>query len=121
MNIFQNRNLLQDKWKLNYIYLIMQHSYDVVKSHVFKKDVYNAKIKHIEDKITDITTLATNTTLNAKRNEVKNEIPSIINLATTTALNAKIIEVKNIIAMITNLATTTAFTAIEKTFLRLVI
>ena len=32
-----------------------------------KKDVYNAKNKNIEDKIPDITNLATNTTLNVKR------------------------------------------------------
>ena len=29
-----------------------------------KKDVYNAKIKNIEDKISDISNLATNTALN---------------------------------------------------------
>ena len=46
--------------------------------NVVKKDVYNVKIKDIEDKIPDITNLAANTTLNAKRNEVKNEIPSIV-------------------------------------------
>ena len=34
-------------------------------SYIAKKDVYNAK--HIEDKIPDITNLATNTTLNAKK------------------------------------------------------
>ena len=61
---------------------------DVVKNNVVKKDVYNAKIKNIEDKIPDITNLATNTTLNAKENEVKNEISSITNLATTSALSA---------------------------------
>ena len=44
---------------------------DVVKTDVVKKDVYNAKIKHIEDKIPDITNLATNNTLNAEINEVK--------------------------------------------------
>ena len=54
----------------------------------FKKDVYNAEIKDIEDKILDFTNLATNTTLNAKINEVKNETPSITNLATTAAVNA---------------------------------
>ena len=37
--------------------------------------MYNDKIKDIEDKIPDITNLATNTTLNTKINEVKNEIP----------------------------------------------
>ena len=44
--------------------------------------MYNAKIKDIEDKISGITNLATNTALNAKVNEVKNGIPSITNLAT---------------------------------------
>ena len=44
---------------------------NVVKNDVVKKDVYNAKIKNIEDKIPDITNLATKTTLNAKINEVK--------------------------------------------------
>ena len=39
---------------------------DVVKNDVVKKDVYNAKIKDIEDEKPDITNLATNTTLNAK-------------------------------------------------------
>ena len=51
---------------------------DVVKNDI-KKYVYNAKIKNIEDKIPDITNLATNTIINAKINEVKNEIPSITN------------------------------------------
>ena len=49
---------------------------------MLKKDVYNNKIKNIEDKIPDITNLATNTTLNIKIIEVKKEIPSITNLAT---------------------------------------
>ena len=35
----------------------------VVKIMLFKKDVYNAKLKNIEDKIPDITNLATNTFL----------------------------------------------------------
>ena len=61
---------------------------DLVKNDVVKKDVYNSKIKDIEDKIPDITNLATNTTLNAKINEVKNEIPSITNLSITTALTS---------------------------------
>ena len=38
---------------------------DVVKNDVVKKDVYNAKIKDIEDKIS-ITSFDFNTTLNAK-------------------------------------------------------
>ena len=44
---------------------------DLVKNDVVKKDVYNSKIKNTEDKIPDITNLATNTTLNIKINEVK--------------------------------------------------
>ena len=59
---------------------------DVVKHDVVKKDVHNAKIKNIEDKIPDITNLATKTTLNAKINEVKGETPNITNLPTTSAL-----------------------------------
>ena len=40
---------------------------DVVKSDAVTKDVYNAKIKNIENKIPDITNLATTTAaLNAK-------------------------------------------------------
>ena len=61
---------------------------DVVKNDVVEKDVYNAKIKNIEDEIPDITNLAANTTINAKMNEAKNKTPSITNLATTTALTA---------------------------------
>ena len=61
---------------------------DVVKNDVVKKDVYNAKIKNIEDKIPDITNLAT---------------------TTTTALNAKISEMPNL----TDLFTTNALTAVE--------
>ena len=44
---------------------------NVVKNDVVKKDVYNAKVKNIEDKMPDITNLATKTTLNAKINDVK--------------------------------------------------
>ena len=51
----------------------------VVKNDVAKKDVYNAKIKIIEDKIHDINNLATNTALNSKIGEVKCEVPSITN------------------------------------------
>ena len=47
-----------------------------VKIDVVKKDVCNAKIKNIEDKIPDITNLAKKTTPNAKINDVKSEIPN---------------------------------------------
>ena len=52
--------------------------------------MYIGKIKNIEDKIPDITNLATNASLNAKINEVKGEMPSTTNLATNSSLNAKI-------------------------------
>ena len=86
---------------------------DVVKNGVVKDDAYNAKTKNIEDKIHDITNLATKTTLNAKINELKCKIPSISNLDRTVAFNAKINEVKNKIHSITNLANTTSPIAIE--------
>ena len=44
---------------------------DVVKNYVFKKHVYNAKVKTIDDKMPDIPNLATQTTLNAIINEFK--------------------------------------------------
>ena len=78
-----------------------------------KKDVYNAKIIYIEDKIPDITNLATNTTLNPKINGIKSEKPSITNLGNTTALNAETNVVKAKIPNITNLATYTGFTPVE--------
>ena len=84
-----------------------------VKNDAVKKDVYNAKIKNIEDKIPGITNLATNAFLNAKINEVKGEVPIITNLAANGSLNAKVNKVKGEIPNITNLATTTALTAVE--------
>ena len=43
---------------------------NVVKNEVVKKTKYNAKIKNIEDKIPDISNLATKNILNTKINEV---------------------------------------------------
>ena len=56
--------------------------------------MYNAETKNIEDEISDISNLATNTILDAKINEIKSKILSITNLS-TTAINAEINEVKN--------------------------
>ena len=74
---------------------------DVVKN--VKKDVHNAKIKNVEDKISDITILATNATLNAKTNEVNDECiyqnVSITNLATFAILTT----IKNKRANVSNL------------------
>ena len=77
---------------------------DAVKNAVAKKDVYNAQIKTIEDKIPDITTLATNASLNSKINEVttttaltavENKIPSVSNLVIKIDYNTTITEIKN--------------------------
>ena len=78
---------------------------NAVKNDVVKKDAYNAKIKNIEDKIPDITNLATKTTLTAKTNEVNGEIPNITNLATTSALTA----VENKIPSVSNLVKKTNY------------
>ena len=47
-----------------------------------------SKLTDVEDKIPDITNIATNTTLNAKIDEIKNEIPNITKLATTGTFNS---------------------------------
>ena len=55
-------------------------------------------MKNIEDKASDITSVATDSTLNAKRNEVKKKIPNITNLViitTVTAVENKIPNVSN--------------------------
>ena len=44
---------------------------DVVKNDVLKKNVYNSKMKNIEDKTPNITNLATKATLNAKKIRLK--------------------------------------------------
>ena len=72
---------------------------DIVKNNVVKKVVYNAMIKNIEDKIFDITNLATKTTSNAKINDFKGKIPNITNLDSTTPLTA----VENKIPSVSNL------------------
>ena len=50
---------------------------EAAKNDVVKKDVYNDKIKNIEDKIPDITNLAATTALTA----VENEIPNVSNFS----------------------------------------
>ena len=67
---------------------------DVVRNDVVKEDVFNAKVKNIEDKIPDITNLASSTTLDAIMNEFKGKIHSITNLVTNASLDAKMNEVK---------------------------
>ena len=69
---------------------------------LLKFDVYDVKIKHNEDKIPNITSVATTTALNVKTNGVKNKISNIAtNLDTTTPLTA----VKNKIPNVSNYVT----------------
>ena len=97
---------------------------DVVKNDVVKKTDYNAKIAEIENKIPDISNLATKTALTTVENKipdinnlatktalttVENKIPDISNLATKTLVN----KVENRIPDISNLATKTALTTVE--------
>ena len=69
-NLPTNLNSLESKAvklnvdKLESVPVDLSKLSDVVTNNVVKKDVYNVKIKNIEDKVPDITNLATKTTLN---------------------------------------------------------
>ena len=69
-------------------------------------------LRSIEDKIPDITDLATNTIINANIREVKSKTPSITNLDTKTALNVKINGVKTK-HVIHKCSSTTVLTVVE--------
>ena len=56
--------------KLVHVPLNLSKLSDVVKNDVVKKEVYNAKIKNVEDNILDITDLATYASLHTEINEV---------------------------------------------------
>ena len=80
-----------------------------------KKDVYNAKIKNIENKIPDTSNWATNTTINAKINEVIKKIPNITNLAiTTTTLTAIEIKIPNVSNLVKKFGCNTKISKTEK-------
>ena len=72
---------------------------NAVNNEVVKKAEYDAKIKNIEDKISDISYVATKSNLNTKINEVKNEIPANTGLATTalTIIENKIPSIGNLV------------------------
>ena len=80
-----NLNSKADKLYVNNLDSVLVDSSklsDVVENDIVKKDVYNAKIKNIEDKIPDVTNLATKTTLDT----VENEMPNICNLVNLKTL-----------------------------------
>ena len=79
---------------------------NVAKNYVVKKKVYNAKIKLIEDKIPDITNLATNASFSAGINEVKGETLNINNSATNTALTAVENKIPDVIDLVKKLTIT---------------
>ena len=58
---------------------------------LLKKTGYNAKITEIEDKIPDISNLATKTALTT----VENKIPDVSSLVKKTGYNTKITDVEN--------------------------
>ena len=65
-----------DVYKLVPVPVNLSKLSDLVKHGALRKDVYNAKIKNIEDKIPNITNLATTTALTA----VGNKIADVSNL-----------------------------------------
>ena len=65
----------------------LKRKIDKLKKRVVEKDVYNAKITNIEDKITDATNLPNNTGLTA----VKNIITNISNLVKRLPITQKLI------------------------------
>ena len=79
---------------------------NVAKNYVVKKKVYNAKIKLIEDKIPDITNLATNASFSAEISEVKGETLNITNSATNTALTAVENKIPDVIDLVKKLTIT---------------
>ena len=79
---------------------------NVAKNYVVKKKVYNAKIKLLEDKIPDITNLATNASFSAEINEVKGETFNITNSATNTALTAVENKIPDVIDLVKKLTIT---------------
>ena len=81
---------------------------NVVKNDVKKAD-QNTKITETENKIPDISSLATKISLNT----VENKIPDTSCLVKKTDYNTKITEIENKISDISNLATKTSLTYVE--------
>ena len=61
-----------------------------IKNDVVKRNVYNSKIKNIEDKVTDITNLATATDLTA----VENKVPNVSSLAKKLAITQILVKLR---------------------------
>ena len=94
-------NLKTDIDKLVPVPVDLSKLSDVVKNDFIKKTDYNAKITEIENKIPDVTNLATKTPLNT----VENQILDTSGLIKKIDYNAKITEIEVEIPDICNLAT----------------
>ena len=66
-----NLSNLKSKVNISDVDKLVHVPVDLSKNDVVKKDLYNVKIKGIENKIPDITNVTTSTTLNVKINGVK--------------------------------------------------
>ena len=66
-----NLSNLKSKVNISDVDKLVHVPVDLSKNDVVKKDLYNVKIKCIENKIPDITNVTTSTTLNVKINGVK--------------------------------------------------
>ena len=84
---------------------------NVVKNEVIKKTEYDDLVRNVT--AIDTSKLANKADSAGKIKDIEDKIPDITKLATIDALNAKINEVKDKIPSITNLAATDVFTAIE--------
>ena len=82
---------------------------NVVTNDVVKKTDYNAKITEMENKIPDISNLATKISLNT----VENKIPDTSGLVKKTDYNTEITKIEDKIPDISNLAIKTALTSVE--------
>ena len=80
---------------------------DVVKNDVVKKDVYDKLVAKVNS--IDTSGFALKTKYDTDKSELENKIPDISNLATKTALTT----IENKIPNISNLATKTALTTVE--------
>ena len=76
-----NINRTKQKWKIKFLILLV----------LLKKTDYNTKITEIENRIPDISNLATKTALTT----VENKIPDVSSLVKKTDYNTKITEIEN--------------------------
>ena len=77
-------------------------------------DACSTKATEIENKIPDLTNVASKPALNKKATEVESKIPDITNLATKAAVNTKATEIEKEIRDTTGFITTPKFNKLTK-------